>query len=249
MRVRILKFALSFALWCAVSIPVPVHAQLVTNGGFEITTNGPGELGYNTNAASWSTTGYNFLFSPGSADTTGVTGEYGNFQLWGPGNGSSNGLPPTSPAAGNFIAADGNLDSLPVTQTISGLNIGDSYQVGFYWAAGQQGGYFTGATTEQWIVSLGAETQYSPVASIPSEGFSGWLSQSFVYVATAGSEQLSFLAHGTPSGDPPFALLDGVTMSDLSHPNVPEPGSVASMTICGICLGYSLRRRHSRLCK
>lgn len=73
--------------------------NLVVNGGFEETTNGGGQLGDNTDATGWSTDGYNFVFTPGSADSTGVTGFYGNLQLWGPNNGSANSLPATSPMA------------------------------------------------------------------------------------------------------------------------------------------------------
>ena len=53
----------------------------------------------------------------------------------------------------------------------------------------------------------------------------------FTYTATAASEVLSFLATGTPSGVPPFALLDGVTLN-----SVPEPGSLALLGIGLIAL-------------
>jgi hypothetical protein len=59
--------------------------ELVTNGGFEMTTNGNGQLGYNTNATGWSVVApsgsYIFLFGPGTADTTGANGEYGGLTL------------------------------------------------------------------------------------------------------------------------------------------------------------------------
>ena len=84
----------------------PALADLVTNGDFEEITNGGGQLGFNTNATDWTsaTTSYNFSFTPGSADTTGVTGQYGNLQLWGPNNGSANGLPATSQTAAISLA-------------------------------------------------------------------------------------------------------------------------------------------------
>jgi hypothetical protein len=101
----------------------PASANLVTNGSFESTTSpGGGQLGYNGfNATGWSTTGYNFLFPSGTADTTGVTGQYGNLKLYGPGNGYNNGLPATSPSGGNFVGADGAFGVAPITQTVSGL--------------------------------------------------------------------------------------------------------------------------------
>jgi hypothetical protein len=196
--------------------------NLVVNGGFESTTSGPGQLGYNTNATGWTTTGYNFLFASGTADTTGTNGVYGNLQLWGPNNGSANGLPASSPDGGNYVAADGAFQIAPIQQTINGLTPSDSYTVSFYWAGAQQ--YtFNGPNTEQWQVSLGSQTQSTAVYQNPSHGFSGWQQQSFTYTATSASEVLSFLAVGTPTGVPPFSLLDGVTLNAAT----PEPATLA----------------------
>src|ERR1700679_70029 len=84
---RIGPFALGLAMFTASAS----RANLVTNGGFESTTNGNGQLGYNTNAIGWTATGYTFIFAPGTADTTGAPGSIGTDYLWGPGNGSANG--------------------------------------------------------------------------------------------------------------------------------------------------------------
>src|SRR5271165_7137139 len=203
-------------------------SNLVVNGDFELTSNGPNfQFDRNTTATGWTSTNagnnaYNFIFSPGAADTTGATGYYGNLKLWGPGTGSNNGLPATSPTGGNFVAADGAFDNGAISQTINGLTIGNSYTVDFWWAGAQQSG-FTGATTEQWQVSLGNQTQSTPVLSNASHGFTGWKSQSFTYTATSSSEVLSFFAVGTPNGVPPFVLLDGVSL-DASA--IPEPGTL-----------------------
>lgn len=218
------------------------HADLITNGSFELTTSGLGQMGYNTNATGWSTTGYNFIFGAGTADTTGVTGQYGNLQMWGPNNGSANGLTPASPDGGNFIAADGAFMTEPITQTVNGLTPGHTYALSFYWAAGQQSSY-SGDTTDQWLVSFGSDTQSTSVASIPSHGFSGWQYQTFNYVATSTSQTLSFLANGTPTGVPPFAFLDGVTMTDLQGPNVPEPSMFIPTGLAAVGFGICARRR------
>jgi hypothetical protein len=69
---RIRHLALALVLFAS-----GAKANLLTNGNFSSTTNGGGQLGYNTTATGWSTTGYNFLFTSGSADTTGVTGSNG----------------------------------------------------------------------------------------------------------------------------------------------------------------------------
>jgi len=214
--------AVGFSAVAFLAFSVSAHANLVTNGGFETTTNGPGQLGYNTSAAGWSTPApngsYNFIFASGTADTTGSPGEYGNLQLWGSNNGGIDVLPASSPASGNYVAADGAFQVGAISQTLTGLTIGDSYNVSFYWAGAQQAG-FTGITTEQWQVSLGSQTQSTAIVTDPSHGFTGWMPQTFTYQATADTEVLSFLAAGTPNGEPPFSLLDGVS-ANLA----PEPG-------------------------
>jgi hypothetical protein len=206
------------------------RASLVFNGSFESTTNGPGQMGYNTDATGWTNEsdgvgddGYNFIFASGTADSTGSNGIYGNLQLWGPNNGSANGLPASSPDGGNFVAADGAFEIGAIEQTISGLVAGDVYTVGFWWAGAQQSG-FTGPNTEQWQVSFGSEQLSTPVYSNPSEGFSGWMYQTFNFTADNTSDVLSFLAVGTPNGEPPFSLLDGVSVQAA-----PEPGTLLLM--------------------
>jgi hypothetical protein len=216
--------------------------ELVTNGDFELTTNGSGQLGYNTQATGWAASGYNFLFAPGVADSTGTTGVDGNLKLWGPGDGSANGLT-SSPSGGNYIAADGAYEVGAITQSISGLTIGQSYTLTFEWAGAQQYN-FTSPTTEQWEVSLGGETFTTPVADDVNHGFTGWMNQSFTYTATATTELLSFLAIGTPSGEPPFSLLDGVS---LQATPVPEPSSLILIIGCAAMAGVRhLKSRQRR---
>jgi hypothetical protein len=234
--------AVAATLGLAISMAGGAHAavNLVQNGGFESLTNGAGQMGFNTDATGWSTTGYNFVFQAGTADNPGADGFYGNLKLWGPGSSSANGLPAASPTGGNFVGADGAYQTEPITQTITGLTAGHLYAVSFDWAAAQQAGY-DGATTDMWNVSLGGDTQSTHIDSIPTHGFSGWEHQTFIYKATSSTEVLSFLAHGTPTGVPPFALLDGVTLSA-----VPEPSSLAAMFAGVLGLGVIVRRRRSK---
>jgi len=93
-----------------------------------------------------------------------VTGQYGNLKLWGPNDGSANGLPASSPDGFNYVGADGAFQVGAISQTITGLTVVAQYTVGFWWGAAQQDG-FTGATTEQWQVSLGGQTQYTSIIS------------------------------------------------------------------------------------
>ncbi|HUB11783.1 MAG TPA: PEP-CTERM sorting domain-containing protein [Acetobacteraceae bacterium] len=215
-------------------------AELVTDGGFE-SNGGNGQLGYNTSATGWSVPSgsYTFLFAPGTADTSGANGQYGGLSLWGPGNGVANGLPAASPAGGYFIASDSDFQQGAVSQTINGLTVGKAATLTFWWAAAQQSG-FNGATQSQWEVSLGSQTQDTAFAIIPNHGFSGWISQTFTFTPTSTSELLSFFANGSPQV-PPFALLDGVSLTQSS---VPEPGTLA---LVGLGLaGFGLIRRRAR---
>jgi hypothetical protein len=201
----------------------------------------------------WTTAGYNYVYLPNTVDTIGDTGQYNltattlapGIRLWGPGDGSAN--TPTGgvsieapPTGGNFIAADGAYEVSAITQQITGLTAGKSYNVSFTWAGAQQYGY-TSPTTEQWAVSLGGTTDDTSVVSPAGEGFSGWMNQTFTYVATSSSELLSFLAIGTPGGQPPFALLSNVSVTQ-----VPEPATWAIMLTGLLALLATSQRRARR---
>jgi len=217
--------------------------NLVLNGGFEQTlVNASSEFGSrypSQQVTSWTSTGYNFVFKPGTADTTGAASEFGSgLMLWGPNNGSANGLPSTSPSGGNFVAADGAFSVGAISQTITGIAAGQTVDVSFYWAGAQQYS-FDGATTEKWQVSLGSSTQSTAVVNNVNHGFTGWVQQTFRFVASVANPVLSFLEVGTPSGQPPFALLDGV-----SAVVVPEPTTL-TILLSGVAglFGLSRRRR------
>jgi len=225
------------ALTCTTASATPVN--LVVNGGFETLTKGAGQIDAVTQATGWTSTGYTFVFAPGTADTTGATGTYGNLKLWGPGTGAANGLT-NSPAGGNFLAADGAYQTQPIRQTIGGLVVGQKYDLSFYWAGAQQSGY-NGLNSEQWVVSLGNQTIKTALVQNSSHGFTGWMQETFTYTATSTSEVLSFLAVGVPNGVPPFSLLDGVSLKA----QVPEPSSIA-LFIAGLALvggAARIRRR------
>lgn len=225
---------------------VGAKADFITNGSFETITGPVGQIGYNGNTLpGWSNNngsggslGYNFIFASGTADTSGSNGTSGNVTLWGPNDGSANGLPASSPDGGNFIAADGTYETGAITQTITGLQAGRTYQVGFWWAGAQQHG-FDYPTTEQWLVSLGSQQLATNIVNDPSHSFTGWTHTYLTFTATDSSELLAFLANGGPAGgEPPFSLLDGVTMNE-----VPEPASMSLLAAGLVALGYARRRK------
>ena len=215
-------------------------AQLVTNGGFESSTNGPNfEFDRDTQFTGWTSNGYNFGFAPGTADTVGsYTSQFnGNVELWGTNNGGTDTITPSS-YGGNFIGADGAFEVGAISQALTGLRVGQTYTVAFDWAAAQQFG-FSGPTTEQWLVTLGNQTIATSVYSNPSHGFSGWMHETFSFTYDGGPSVLSFLAVGTPNGLPPFSLLDGVSANGV----VPEPATWGLMLAGFGAIGVAARRR------
>ena len=241
-------FLLSVPVLLAASVGTGARAvPVIVNGNFETTSLKASAQMNTTNVGGWSTTGYNFLFLPGTATTTGAaTVQYGQLYLGGSTTaGASNYFPASSPSGGNFAAADGDFGVGPITQTVTGLTAGLKYSLSFYWAAAQQRGY-AGTTTEQWKVSLGSEMYATPVVTNPNQGFSGWFAQTFTYTATSASQVLSFLAVGTPVNAPPFLLLDGVSITAVAEPASWMTLVIAMLSIVGVA---NLRHRSSRLAR
>ena len=216
----------------------------MANGDFTSVTT-PNSVFPSAGVAAWSTTApFVFIYGPGGADAIGAAGTY----LWGPTNPglpnctlgalckSMNGLTATSPDGNNYLASDADpVFSGPISQTITIGGTGQ-YVLNFDYAAAQfrnqSGTAFNGATTSAWKVTLAGSTlTTSPVLSISSHGFSGWKEDSVTFTGTLGTNLLSFLAVGTPSGLPPAALLDSVSIMHACG-----SGTVASYigTTCAI---------------
>jgi hypothetical protein len=216
---------------------------IVTNGSFETFTAGgaTGSCSSSTqtltdsNASPWNTTsGYAFVLN--SSNYSSFCGVDGSLGLYGPIT--------ASPDGGNYLAQDGGYLTGFTSQALSGLVIGDAYIVTFYMAAAQQTGY-SGATTDYWTVGLGTAAGSGPsqntgTINLASGTFSGWVGEEMSFFAAAASEVLWFFAVGSPAGQPPFALLDGVVVT------VPEPSAFA-MLIPGLLLLLGVRRRYRRV--
>jgi len=146
-----------------------------------------------------------------------------------------------SPDGGYFFGADAAYANAPISQLITGLTPGVQYDLDFY-QAGAQFVDAQGANTEGWNVTFGSETFSSQTLNNASEGFTGWQSVSMTFTASSASQTLTFLATGGPSGLPPFALLDGVSLTDSTPPPspVPEPSTLAIVAVGA--LGMIARR-------
>ena len=270
---------LASALLLTTTLTCHASADLLVNGNFTgVADSSSANLTYGQFGSAsgstlsipgWSTSGYNFVYTPGTADrgtkaggqtsgvqespgqfpindTTKANNGYGSQFLWGKYNAGTvpTGTDPFTnlPFSGNFVAADGAYEVGAVTTAVGALKTGIAYTLTFYWAAAQQESY-TGATTEQWQVTLGSQTQSTTQYSLPSQATSGWMKQTFIFIPTAASSSavLSFLAVGTPGGEPPFVLLGGVSL-------VPEPSSGTLLALIGVGLtavGIVRRRRRA----
>jgi len=243
-------FATAFCAVVAFGLAQEARAANLVQDGTFLATPGTGQIGFSTSLTYWQTppNTYNFLFQPlsptlSTADVGGALGQFGNVQLWGPGNGVANGLPGTDPAGGNFVALDSAFEIGAISQMITGLTSGNTYALSFYFAGSQQAG-LTGPTFDQLAVSLGGTTQNTPTINVLSQGYSPWTLETFSYTATSSSELLSFLASGGPSGTvPPFALLGGISLTPGTPPGVPDTASTAALLgFAVVVVGFAGRR-------
>lgn len=156
----------------------------------------------------------------------------------------NSGLTASSPQGGNFFGEDSNFLVGAMTQTISGLMVGQNYTLSFWWAGSQlanQGNPNGTDMSSGWNVSLGSDVSKSVSATYKFGGFSGWQQEIYNFTASASSEVLSFTPFG--SGTPPMSLLDGVAIYEGINV-VPEPAEWA-LAVAGFGL-IALRLRSRR---
>lgn len=218
--------------------------NLVQNGSFEdaIGFNGQSSVANSSNLPGWQVSSclsvctngpsntYTFLLTP-SYTTAGVyVPEYNAMMTF------NGGGPGVSPDGGNSYAANANFQVASLSQTISGLTVGATYQLSFYQASTQLQGY-NSPSSDAWQVSFGNQTQNSNTMNTPTDGYTGWVEDTMDFTATSVDQALSFLA--TSNSAPPFLLLDGVSLTQ-----VPEPASYALVAV-GL-VGLMLARRKWR---
>lgn len=236
------------ALTTLLTLPIPARANLVVNGSFELTVSGVSSPGAHicANGSTTSTCTSNLVGWSATCSTQGCGGTStpGSIMYGGTGGSGWNsnlglaGSVPNSPDSGNFIGIDGDPEyTQTIYQTVTGLIVGGTYQLSFYQASGQQLG-LTGATVNQWQVTFGSATWTSAVMNNQSQSYTPWTVQTTTFVATAASQVLTFMAVGSPAGEPPISLLDGVSLNQ-----VPEPASALLAGAGMVGLALLARRR------
>jgi hypothetical protein len=234
-----LPVAIAGVTLATVAVPA-ANANLIANPGFT----GAAEYNRSINAdyywttpnpiPSWSddSAPFDLIIAPGGGNTL-----PGGFAIT---------VPPgfASPTDGNYVALDGDPGLHgDFSQTISGLVTGDKYTLSFYFGAAQEVNR-TSPTTEEITATLGDQVFDTNTISIPAQGFSTWQLESFTFVYDGAGALLSFLANGTPSGEPPTSLFSDPSLTAVSA--VPEPAS-ATLLLGGIAaLGWLRRRKATR---
>lgn len=255
---------LAFGLALGVGSAAAASTNLVLNGDFSANTLPVAAL--EASGHSGAEIGPDYIYGQAVTDWTSSIGSGAAFNLYFFGNGSERteeadtqygelGQHPNanytgpSPNGGAFMVLDGDPGfSGALSQTVSGLTVGQAYDLSFYWAAGEladRTGYFTDQLTGTFggqAFATNVFTNSHPYTNNPLTlpgDFSGWQLVNFEFTANSTSEVLSFLSVGTPAANlPPVSFLDGVSLVAI-----PEPAAWAFMVLGFAGLGALIRRR------
>jgi len=161
--------------------------------------------------------------------------------------------PGPSPDGGNYFMADGGtaFDGT-LSQTISGLQVGSVYNLGFWEAAGQEDCFYDdgvncdpsngGGLTQDWKVTFGTSSQTGPTMSEAPHNSVAWNHVVLQFLATSATQTLTFLAQGTPDIGPPLLMLDGVTLVQAPEANTSEL-LLLGLAACLVARAVILKRR------
>lgn len=148
-----------------------------------------------------------------------------------------------SPDGGMFAHGSGWIDGENqegIYQTVTGLTVGEQYDVTFFQSISDLSITSSGIAG-QWQVRFGTTTLYSDVMLAPAASTPyGWDLQVLSFVATATTQDLSFLAHSVDHVEPVYVGLDGVSIREAT---VPEPAAAALVGVALAGLGGRYGRR------
>ena len=138
-----------------------------------------------------------------------------------------------------------------LTQTLTGLTAGKNYQVSFYQAAATVigGPQFNKPTENKIAVYFGSDFQTyqwaDQINMAVSQNVTQWQKQTMTFTASAPTQYLAFLNVGGPVGQPPMALLSGISVDDGTPPATPVPWETDALPIVGsvIAFGFGLRAK------
>ena len=254
MKNRIAAIAATFAALAFGQAAEAGQINLVTNGNFDQSTyannNQFGSNWGGQGVTGWTGgTGYQLFFQSGQY-TTSANSQYDSgyntgkemfYTLPNPGIAGLGNV-----GNGNVVGLDGDPtvgNGGSISQTITGLTVGNTYLLTFDWATGQLQSR-SGNTTDQVLATLGNQSFLTAVVADNSGSSTPWLQQTFLYTATSATETLTFLAEGSPVGLPPMVALDGISLV-----SAPEPSSVALLAggLGLLALAYRRRRAAERV--
>ena len=121
---------------------------------------------------------------------------------------------------GTFVHAldQGGDSEEGVAQDIIGLLIGQQYAISFEQSISNRAGFNAAGDLGVFLVTFGGTTQASDAMATPALNTAfGWQDQTLVFVATASTQQLKFVAHNE-TGSRVDLGLDGVTIAAVPIP-------------------------------
>jgi hypothetical protein len=210
-------------LLCLTAMPVAAQ-NLVKNGTFVVNTGVSDSIMSNfAEVSNWYTSNqYAYAYLPGGGGPYFGPAIGYKFGLW-----TNDGVTTwdgSAPGGTNYAMMFTGL-SAALNQNITGLTVGTSYKLSFSWALSETV-YNYSDETGYLSASLGGTTFNTSTASILAGGFSGWMNQSFYFVAGSPAETLGFSAYGSNSKGNASLLITGVSLQDATEPT-------SLMLLCG----------------